>query len=58
MPSVRCPICGRSFEPEHSPAMPFCSQRCRLVDLHRWLAEDYGLDCEPDEESEEPDSER
>jgi endogenous inhibitor of DNA gyrase (YacG/DUF329 family) len=20
---------------------PFCSERCRLVDLHRWLSEEY-----------------
>ena len=33
--------------------MPFCSQRCRLIDLGRWLDERYGLEAEPKEEDEE-----
>jgi len=49
---ARCPICRRVFDPETSPAMPFCSERCRLVDLGRWLQERYGLPEEPAEESE------
>ncbi len=44
-----CPICRREFRPEESPALPFCSQRCRLVDLGRWLDERYGLPVEPEE---------
>ena len=30
--------------------MPFCSERCRLVDLLHWFDEDYSLAREPDEE--------
>jgi uncharacterized protein len=55
--SVHCSICGREFQPEESPAMPFCSQRCRLIDLGRWLDERYGVEGEvkeEDEEGEEP----
>jgi endogenous inhibitor of DNA gyrase (YacG/DUF329 family) len=29
--------------------MPFCSQRCRLVDLHRWLNETNSLPIEREE---------
>lgn len=36
---VRCPVCGKPFEPDQSPAMPFCSERCRMIDLGRWLDE-------------------
>ncbi len=50
MPTVRCPICDRPFQPEQSPAMPFCSHRCRLADLNRWFEEDYGLDVDPEDE--------
>jgi uncharacterized protein len=32
--------------------MPFCSERCRLVDLGRWLDEKQRLPIEPDEEEE------
>lgn len=53
MPPLRCPTCDRPFEPKQTPAMPFCSHRCRLIDLEHWLDEDYGLANEPDEESEE-----
>jgi endogenous inhibitor of DNA gyrase (YacG/DUF329 family) len=38
--TARCPICGKSFEVgrlEDTPSFPFCSERCRLVDLGRWL---------------------
>jgi len=43
MSPVRCPVCARQFEPHQSPAMPFCSQRCRQIDLHRWLGEKYAI---------------
>jgi len=28
--------------PEKWPELPFCSPRCRLIDLGRWLGEEYG----------------
>jgi endogenous inhibitor of DNA gyrase (YacG/DUF329 family) len=34
------------FELEQSPAIPFCSDRCRQIDLGRWLRESYGLPVE------------
>jgi endogenous inhibitor of DNA gyrase (YacG/DUF329 family) len=51
MPLVRCPICDRLFQPEQSPAVPFCCQRCRLIDLGRWLDEGYGLPKEPEQQT-------
>jgi endogenous inhibitor of DNA gyrase (YacG/DUF329 family) len=56
MASHRCPICDKEFRPEESRALPFCSDRCRLVDLGRWLDERYGLETAPAEEEEEPPS--
>ncbi len=53
MPLLRCRVCGRQFDSEQSPAMPFCSQRCRRVDLHRWLNEKYGVPIEPEDEPDE-----
>ncbi len=52
MPLRHCPICDKLFEPQQSPATPFCSDRCRWIDLKRWLDEDYGLVREPEEEAE------
>jgi len=43
MTQLTCPICHRLFDSQHAAALPFCSERCRLVDLHRWLSESYGL---------------
>ena len=35
-----CPICGKPATPT---ARPFCSPRCRDVDLHRWLSGAYAV---------------
>jgi uncharacterized protein len=47
---MHCPVCGREFEAEQSAFLPFCGERCKLVDLHRWLGERYGLPYEGAEE--------
>ena len=57
---VQCPICQRLMEgvgPEQWPECPFCSPRCRLIDLGRWLGEDYRVAAPDDDESTEPDEE-
>jgi endogenous inhibitor of DNA gyrase (YacG/DUF329 family) len=55
----RCPVCQREFSPEDSRAMPFCGERCKLIDLGRWLDERYGLpiEREEDEQSSAPNPE-
>jgi uncharacterized protein len=50
---MRCPICEKEFRPEETDAPPFCSRRCGLIDLGRWLDEKYGMPIEP-EEGDEP----
>jgi len=37
-----CPICGTPL-PEGVKTLPFCSTRCRMVDLNRWLGGDYRI---------------
>jgi uncharacterized protein len=58
MSLLRCPICEKQFDPATSPAMPFCSERCRQIDLGRWLREVYSVpvqrDPEEDEDSQRP----
>jgi endogenous inhibitor of DNA gyrase (YacG/DUF329 family) len=42
----RCPICGRALEIaslDDLPSFPFCSERCRLIDLGRWIDGAYAL---------------
>ena len=46
MNRVRCPICDRPMEiqdPGKWPEFPFCSARCKLIDLGRWLGEEYKI---------------
>jgi endogenous inhibitor of DNA gyrase (YacG/DUF329 family) len=50
---LRCPICERAFEAAASPAVPFCSDRCRQIDLGRWLGEHYSITVERDPEAED-----
>ena len=45
---LTCPVCQVRFCAAESEALPFCSPRCRLVDLGRWLDERYGLPVERD----------
>ncbi|MCE5266601.1 MAG: DNA gyrase inhibitor YacG [Planctomycetaceae bacterium] len=55
----RCPVCRREFKAEESKAMPFCSERCRVIDLGRWLDEKYSVPDEgetPEEGEGEPPS--
>jgi uncharacterized protein len=35
---VKCPTCQRELDWEHASFRPFCSERCRLIDLGAWLS--------------------
>jgi endogenous inhibitor of DNA gyrase (YacG/DUF329 family) len=43
MNKVRCPICDAAMPGnwQDYPDYPFCSKRCRIIDLGRWLGEEY-----------------
>jgi uncharacterized protein len=45
-----CPICGK---PAREESRPFCSERCRDVDLNRWLSNSYAIPGrkDPDEDA-------
>jgi endogenous inhibitor of DNA gyrase (YacG/DUF329 family) len=36
-----CPICRKATDSETSADFPFCSERCRLLDLGNWSSEKY-----------------
>ena len=38
-----CPVCQSVVEGETAVSKPFCCERCRLVDLGRWLDETYAV---------------
>ncbi|PLX45416.1 MAG: DNA gyrase inhibitor YacG [Deltaproteobacteria bacterium] len=49
---VKCPTCKGPAAWGDNPYRPFCSERCRLIDLGRWLDEDYRIEGEEDETDE------
>jgi uncharacterized protein len=52
--TVKCPTCGRPVEwSEASRYRPFCSDRCRLIDLGAWLTEQHKIADESGAEPEE-----
>lgn len=57
MQTVRCPTCSQQFDPQKSTALPFCSDRCRQIDLRRWLNEEISIPGEDEggEQDEMPD---
>jgi endogenous inhibitor of DNA gyrase (YacG/DUF329 family) len=45
--TVKCPTCRREVQwSDTQPFRPFCSERCRLIDLGAWLTEQNKI---PDE---------
>lgn len=49
---VRCPQCRKPVPwMESQKFKPFCSERCRLIDLGAWANEDYAIAGEPAEPS-------
>jgi endogenous inhibitor of DNA gyrase (YacG/DUF329 family) len=51
----RCPICKTLIDSATSPDFPFCSERCKLIDLGNWASEKYVV-SEPlfDEDDDKP----
>jgi uncharacterized protein len=49
--TLRCPACRREVE-RNSAFLPFCSDRCRLIDLGRWVSEGYRIKGEKVESEE------
>ncbi|MBI5505501.1 MAG: DNA gyrase inhibitor YacG [Deltaproteobacteria bacterium] len=49
---MRCPTCKQTVAAEDRRYAPFCSQRCKLLDLAKWLDGDYSVPGEPAGEEE------
>lgn len=44
---VKCPTCQREIDWAQAPFRPFCSERCKLIDLGAWLTEKHAIPGEP-----------
>lgn len=49
---MKCPICSKDVPPD-SAHKPFCSDRCRLIDLGNWASEKYRISKPMDSRHEE-----
>ena len=50
----RCPICATPVDPVSAGKLaPFCSERCRLIDLGAWLNGSYTVPCAPSEDDDQ-----
>jgi endogenous inhibitor of DNA gyrase (YacG/DUF329 family) len=54
---VDCPTCGKKVSwDETSKFRPFCSERCKQIDLGAWANEQYAIPAVPDKDDDiEPD---
>jgi endogenous inhibitor of DNA gyrase (YacG/DUF329 family) len=52
---MNCPVCKKELAPE-APEFPFCSERCRIIDLGNWATDKYVIPSpiqpEPQDEEE------
>lgn len=57
-PVVNCPICGAAVAwAAENRWRPFCSERCKLIDLGQWATEKYRVpvvEQDPEDESDVP----
>lgn len=49
---IKCPLCKNTTTWEENPWRPFCSERCKLIDLGKWASEEYKI---PEVDKEEKD---
>lgn len=39
----KCPICKKAAKKENNPFLPFCSERCKKIDLGKWALGEYRI---------------
>lgn len=58
MSAPRCPSCRREVKAKpENPCFPFCSERCRAIDLGRWLGEEFRVPVTTRDDDEDGDGE-
>jgi uncharacterized protein len=40
---LKCPRCGKEVESSGNPYRPFCCERCKLIDLGKWVTGVYSI---------------
>ena len=50
---MKCPICRKEVQKD-SKFLPFCSERCKLIDLGNWASEKYVISSPINPQDREP----
>ncbi len=50
---IKCPRCGQITSFKGNPYRPFCSERCKLIDLGHWISGSYRISKDEDDETAE-----
>ncbi len=50
---IICPVCNNLTTWEKNLWRPFCSEKCKLIDLGAWLSEEYWIEGKKEEEENE-----
>lgn len=57
---MKCPICKKPVPDDRTAPggkfFPFCSERCKLIDLGRWLDGKYQIPVTEEDENDQPDN--
>lgn len=48
---IICPACKNITTWEENPFRPFCSERCKLIDLGAWASDEYRIPGKPVDET-------
>jgi uncharacterized protein len=47
---ITCPVCKNITTWEENPFRPFCSERCKMIDLGIWASGEYRIPGKPEEQ--------
>ncbi len=42
--NIKCPYCKKITTWEENPHRPFCSERCKMIDLGKWASDEYVIE--------------
>lgn len=51
---IKCPTCDNLIVWEETPYRPFCSEKCKLIDLGAWASEKYRVELKEKSEKLSP----
>ena len=56
--AILCPVCKKETAWKDNPFRPFCSERCRLIDLGNWASDEYRFAGDKKTDADDPGNEK